>query len=340
MKYNIFLFAFLGVAVGCGGTSDELVGSQAEACKSASEDIITNDLYVTVSNGATLHVVEKYTARALHGGRRRAILMLPATLVTTALWNADVPGRPEFNALERAAQAGFISYTLDYEGYGLSSHPADGKAVDFDRLVDDAGDLVRWIRHERQVPKVDLMGSSIGSTIAVALGSQHSPIPRNWIGGIVLTANIYKIVSPLLAQAMLNPQMRAFLENAPGGYVPTGPDNYVPVIYAAEPAAFAWGLQTFPGQYAVGPTLEGFDLPIFDAHLGRAPLLQFWGDGDLMAPIADAQLFQSEYGGAHTLVTLHGGGHVPYLESVRDQFWSTTFAFLGEDQDDDDRHHH
>jgi alpha-beta hydrolase superfamily lysophospholipase len=335
MKHNILLFVLLGIATGCGGLADEQVGSQAQACGSASDDIITQDHFVTVSNGATLHVVEKYSPSALRHGRRRAILMLPATLVTTALWNADVPGRPEFNALEQTARAGFISYTLDYEGYGQSSHPADGKTVDFDRLVDDAGDLVQWIRRERHVPKVDLMGSSIGSTVAVALGSTQSPIPRHWIGGIVLTANIYKIVSPMLAEAMLNPQMRAFLENAPGGYVPTGPENYVPVVYATDPAVFGWALGKFPGTYAVGPTLEGFDLPIFDAHPGRAPMLQFWGDGDLMAPFEDAQLFQSEYGGPHALVTLHGGGHAPYFESVRDQFWANTFAFLEGDSDPD-----
>lgn len=340
MRPNILLFALFGVAVGCGGTTDESVGTQAEACHSASEDIITNDLFVTVSNGATLHVVEKYTAGAHHGGRRRAILMLPATLVTNAMWNAQVPGRPEFNGLERAARAGYVSYTLDYEGYGSSSKPADGKTVTFERMVDEVGDLVRWIRKRDQVSKVDLIGSSIGSTIAVALGSTQSPVPRQWIGGVVVTSNIYKTVSPMLAAMMLNPAMQAFFLSAPGGYVDTAPDTYTGVLYAAntatDSAAYNWALQTFPGHYAVGPTLEGFDLPIVKAKLGRAPMLQFWGDGDMMTPLSDAHQFQAEYGGSHSLIILQGGGHTLQLEPVRDQFWASTFAFLDDKNDDDD----
>jgi hypothetical protein len=345
VKRNILLFVLLGIATGCGSVTDESVGSQAEACDSTVEDIITNDHFVTVSNGATLHVVEKYAAGALHGGRRHALLMLPATLVTSAMFNAAVPGHPEFNALERGARAGFISYTLDYEGYGTSSHPADGKTVTFERMVEETGDLVRWIRHRHHVSKVDMIGASLGSLVAVALGGRDSPIPRGWVGGVVVTASIYKTPSPLLAAVMFNPATKAAFLSLPGGYFPTDQSTYVPVLYAAEEPAFNWCLGAFPGSYAIGPTLEGFDLPVIDASRGRASMLQFWGDADLMTPLSDAQQFQAEYGGPHTLVTLPGGAHTPHLEPVRDQFWATTFAFLdgeasADDDDDDEDHDH
>lgn len=336
MKHNAPLLVFLGVTIGCGGVGPEQVAEQAQAC--ASEDIITNDLFVTVASGATLHVVEKYTASGLldHHGRRHAVLMLPATLVTNLIWNANVPGRPEFNGLERAAKAGFISYTLDYEGYGTSSHPADGKSVNTARLAQDAGELVRWIRHRRNVSKVDLIGSSLGSTVAVVLGSTQSPVPRGWIGHVVLTANVYKNVTPLMAQFFFNPGLLQFLNTVPNGYADTDPSQYGLVLVAADPAAQGYCFQNCPGHYAVGPTLAGFQLPIIEASTGRAPMLQFWGNQDLITPLSDAQQFQAEYGGSHTLVILNGGAHVPQWESVRDQFWADTFAFLDDNGGDDD----
>lgn len=336
MRITLLLVAVLGVATGCGGVESEDIGVAAQAANGASAAIVTNHHFVSVSHGATLHVVEKYAAGAFHHGKRRALLMLPATLVTNNLWNADVPGASGFNALERAAQAGFVSYTLDYEGYGTSSKPSDGKTVTAERLADEAGDLVKWIRKRNHVSKVDLLGSSLGSTIAVMLGSTESPIHRKKIGRIVLTANVYEGVTPLAEQALFSAANKALFLSVPGGYIGTSPDMYGALLYASDPAAVGWAFQSFPGTYAVGPTLEGFDLPIFDAHKGRAPMLQFWGDGDLITPLSDAQAFQSAYGGDHSLVVLHGGAHVPHFEAVRDQFWSNTFAFLDSDDDDCD----
>jgi alpha-beta hydrolase superfamily lysophospholipase len=332
---NLLLFVVFGAAMGCGGTRQEQLGATTQADTSASDDIVTEHHFVTVSNGATLHVVEKFTASALQRDRRRAILMMPATLVTNLLWNADVPGTPEFNGLERGARAGFITYTLDYEGYGASSKPADGKDVTAARLAQDAGDLVRWIRHRRHVAKVDVFGSSLGSTLAVILGSAQSPIPRHWIGRVVLTANVYKSVTALATAAFFNPQVEALLEGAPNGYLATQAQTYGLVLFNADPAAQAYGFSVFPGTYAVGPTLSGFNLPVFQASGGRAPMLQFWGDLDMVTPLSDAQQFQSEYGGPHTLVVLHGGAHVPFWEPVREQFWADSFAFLDSDPGDD-----
>lgn len=336
MRHTL-LFAFLGVCVGCGGASDESTAMVAQACATAPQEIVTQDHNITLPNGARLHVVEKFSLAALHG-KRRAILMLPATLVTHLIWNANVPGRPEFNGLERAAEEGYFAYTIDYEGYGTSSRPADGKSVDFDRVVEDTGHLVRWIRTRRGVSKVDLIGSSFGSSVAVALGSTESPIPRRWIGHIVLTALVYKNVTPMMSQFFLTPELEAMLLGVPGGYIDTAAPQYGLVLAAADPVVQGWCFDSCPGNYAVGPTLAGFDLPAIEASRGRAPVLQFWGNQDMITPLSDAQQFQAEYGGERTLVVLDGGAHVPQWESVRDQFWSNTFAFLDDDHDHGGHH--
>jgi pimeloyl-ACP methyl ester carboxylesterase len=337
MSCGFPLFVVFGAALGssallgCAGSDEEHLDPTAPAGPCAGDAIVTQEHFVQVSNGATLHVVEKYAGSALDRDPPKAVLMLPATLVTNLLWNASISGYPEYDGLERAARAGYFAYTLDYEGYGASSKPADGKAVDMARLTRDAGEVVQWIRERRRADQIDVIGSSLGSSIAAALGSTASPILWQWIGHVVATANVYKTVTPLMSQQFFTPANEARLEAAPGGYIPTAPTMYGLVLVAADPVAQGYCLQRCPGVYAVGPTLAGFHLPDFDAGTGRAPLLQFWGDHDLVTPFSDVEQFQAEYGGPRSVVVLEGGAHVPQWEPVRDRFWADTFAFLDDE---------
>ncbi len=317
---------------------DEPVGSAEQAVQAPDfDDVVTVEHDVHVANGATLHVIEKFSAETFeshHHHHGRAVLMLPATLVTNIIWNAQVPGALEdYNALDRAARAGFHAYTFDWEGYGQSSQPANGFDVDAERMLSEAGSLVEWIRKRDKVKHVDLIGSSLGSAEAVALGGKGSPINRHHVGKIVLTAHTYKAATPFAYATLFSPDTLAFLSSAPNGYIDTPPFVYGVIVAFATPEAQDYCFTNCPGHYAVGPTLEGFDLPAFDAHLGRAPMLQFWGDNDLITPIEDVNQFQSEYGGPKKLVVLPGGGHVPHWETVREQFWNETFAFLEDDCD-------
>ena len=303
-------------------------GAGLEAC----DTVFALEHFVDVGDGAVLHVREAFTLDSLLHWPRRALLMLTATVVTNAQWNAAVPGDESFNALARAAHAGFFAFAASYEGYGDSTIPDDGRTVTAERLLDEMGEVVDWIRAERHLPRVDLLGASLGSALAVALGGRHSSINRHHVGRVVVTANVYRGVRPELAPFFFSPELRMMLESAPGGYVTTGPEMYGLVLTAADPAAAAWAFGAFPGTYAVGPTLEGFDLPVFDAADGRAPLLQIWGDADPITPLEDVTAFQDEYGGDASLVVLAGGGHSPYYEPVRDTFWDETFAFLEADE--------
>ena len=331
----------LAAAIGCGPAPDAgyieepAVDADVQALIAGCDDpnrVFTLEHRIKTSNGAKLHVVEKFTLASVFRHPRRALLMLPATLVTNVIWNAEVPSDPDdFNALDRAAREGFFAFTLDWEGYGESSIPASGFDVTAERLLVESGDLVKWIRLHRLLDKVDLRGSSLGSAIAVALGGTNSTINHDKIGHIVLTAHVYKEVTPLAAATLFSPESLAFLQSAPNGYIQTVPPVYSIITAFAEPEAIAYCDANCPGVYAVGPTLEGFDLPVFDAHAGRAPVLQFWGDNDLITPLSDVNQFQSEYGGPKQAMTLAGGGHVPHWESVREEFWESTFDFLDAD---------
>jgi alpha-beta hydrolase superfamily lysophospholipase len=325
-----------GLLIVCAGCTiaispEETVGESTAAIKSsrdpADSQVIRLDHQLSVAPDVSLHVVEKYSPAAL--GRhhpRRAIVMLTGTLVTSTMYDTDVPDHPEYNALDRMARAGFFAYSVDYEGYGASSHPVDGRIVNKERLLAQVGTVVEWVRWHRWIPRVDLMGASLGTDLAFKLGAVGSPINRHHIGKVILTASVYKSVTPLFQQVFFNPELQAILEGFP--YIQTGPEQYGLILNAAEAPAAAWAYEAFPGIYATGPTLEGFRLPAYRAQDGRAKALLFWGDQELISPYEDAALFAAEYGGPIELVRLAGGSHAPFYEPAKEQFWSKVFEFL------------
>ncbi|MFO7180630.1 MAG: alpha/beta hydrolase [Pseudomonadota bacterium] len=285
--------------------------------------------FVNVGQGVRLHVRERFSGRSVLRVPRRALLMIPPTLATNEIFDARVDGDLGYNALHRAAERGYFAFAVSYEGYGESTTPADGKTVTGERSLAQMRKVLQWVRSERAVPRVDLFGMSLGGGIAIALGGKDSPQTQHAVNRILVSAFVYEAFSPELA-AVFTPEFKAFLESLPGGYITTGPDFYAPVLSGLEPAAMAWALETMPGTYAVGPTLEGFDLPFFAAENGRAPVLQLWGTADPVTTLADVEAFQSEYGGPSRLAVIEGGAHSLHLEPVREQFWNEAFAFLDE----------
>jgi len=338
MRLSIALSALVmaGSLMGCaaetvsqdnlGASSDELPGGVPAACKR----IFSKEHKVNVGDGTKLHVIARHSVRALATHPRRAILLLPPTLATNEIYDARVPGDDSFNLLDRAALEGYFAYALSYEGYGESTHPADGSTVTAERMLNQAGKVVEWIRSQSHADQVDILGMSIGSSIAVALGGTQSPTNPNYVGRLVLTSHVYKNVTPFFQAVFFSPEFRAFLESAPNGYIETDPSAYGLLMDRVEPAAGLWAGNALSGVYATGPTLEGFDLPVFDATYGRAPALQFWGDADPVTPIADVGEFQADYGGSVDLRVIPEGGHTLLLEAGRETFFSEMFDFLDE----------
>ncbi len=292
--------------------------------------VITRDYDVSTQNGATIHVVEKFTPASVFQFPRRGVLMLPGTLVTGEIYNTTINGDASYNLMERAAREGYFAYALTYEGYPGSSQPANGQDVTAERSLEQAGDVVEWIRQKRFVPKVDLVGTSLGSTLAIALGGVQSPIDRHHINRLVLTAHVYESVRPEFAETFFSPEVLALFLNAPNGFIQTFPDIYLAIIAFATPEGQNEALTQWPDLYAVGPTLEGFVLPVFPGENGRAPALQIYGTNDPITPPEDVAAFQADYGGPLTVFEITGGGHAPLLEPGRDQFFDATIDFFDE----------
>jgi pimeloyl-ACP methyl ester carboxylesterase len=282
---------------------------------------------INVGDGVQIHVIERFSGRSILRTPRRALLMLPATLAANNYFDAEVGDDPSFNALHQAASRGFFGFAMSYEGFGESTLPQDGRSVTAERILDHTGAVVEWIRAHRLVPKVDVFGTSIGAGIALAIGGTESPIDYHHINRVAIATNVYKHFSPA-TQATFTPEFEALLLGLPGGYLTTTADTYVPIFAGMDPAALAWANANIPGTYPVGPVLEGFDLPFFEAAPGRAPLIQFWGSGSPTTPRSDVEQLQSEYGGPHRLVVYEGAAHNPIFEPVRHQFWDNVEDFL------------
>jgi len=290
------------------------------------------DYRLPVGEHRYLHVIEKFSAASLARHHRRGVFMLTGTLVNADQYDAVLDdGDTEFSVLERVASHGYIGAAASYEGYDDSSHPTNGADVTASRLLPEVGAAVELFRLLHGIDHVDLLGASLGANLAEELGGVASPIDRHHIGRIVVTSHVYKEVTPLFQQAFFSPEVQELFLTAPNGYVQTAPPFYALILLQAEADAAAWANATFPGTYATGPTLEGFHIPTFQASDGRAPLLQFWGDQDPITPRSDVDTFQAEYGGPSELAVLPGGGHAPYYEPVREQFWGRFFSFLDEE---------
>jgi len=334
MKFSaLVLLATLVTATGCIGQapSEEVDHAQApltgdkEPCTPA---VHRSERMVQVGDGVALHLIEKHTPRSLGAQHRRALLMLPPTLATNAIYDAQVPGDPSFDALGRAAREGYLAFAPSYEGYGASTHPPNGATVTKEQCFADVAALIEWIHDTHHVERVDVFGMSIGASLAVALGNTTSPV-RKRVGRIVVASNVYRSVTPFFASVFFNPGLYAFLTSAPNGYVATTPDAYGVLLSSSVPAAVTWLNSVLPGTYATGPTLAGFELPVFQAEPARAPMLQVWGTADPVTPPEDVAAFQAAYGGPASLKVIEGGGHSLPFEPGRDELWSATFAFLG-----------
>jgi pimeloyl-ACP methyl ester carboxylesterase len=288
---------------------------------------------IDVGEGVLIYVIERFSGRSVLRFPYRALVMLPATLAANNYFDAEVEGDPSFNALHQAASHGFFGFAMSYEGFGESSIPEDGKTVTAERILDHTGDVVEWVRAHRLVPKVDVFGTSIGAGIALAIGGTESPIDYHHINRVAIATNVYKTFTPE-TQAVFTPEFKAFLLGLPGGYFTTTPATYESIFEGMDPAALEWANTNIPGTYPVGPLLEGFELPFFEAAPGRAPLIQFWGSDSPTTPLSDVEQLQNEYGGPHELVVYEGAAHNPILEPVRHQFWDQIEEFLNAGSDE------
>jgi pimeloyl-ACP methyl ester carboxylesterase len=301
---------------GCTGVTD------GETPHRSGEELIIDDGGTCVGVEETPRVELRYRAPVVPRSPRRALLMITGALASAAAYDAPVDG---YNCLDRAAAAGYDAFAMSFEGTGASSYPDDGTTVDPTRLLSDAAGALESVRDATGVGSVDLLGSSVGSLIAMQLGSKGSPVPVSHVGGLILTGVVYGS-APSDAMPPLTWAVNGGCWMP--GYVASSAADYAPLLATAPHRLAAWAECALPATYALGPLLVEGELATFDASLAQAPALQIWGDADPITTADDVSLFQSSYGGPIALHVMPGGGHVPYYDVGADDAWAAAFEFL------------
>ena len=278
--------------------------------------------YVPVHDDVTLSVL---TAQP-EASTRSAALFLGGTWVTPALFTLPMVDGASCTPMEYAAQQGHLALAPCYAGYGDSSRPVDGKAVTVARSVEHITALLDWAHATYGTTEVHVVGVSLGGALGMALAQLPE---RPWrLVGVILTSMIYKNVTQALRGHIFSPQLRAMFEGSEGGYIQTTPMHYAPLLQRASPQVAQWAQMTFPGSYALGLTLAGFDLPLVDPAPCQVPALMFWGEQDTLTPRTDVDALCRDYGGEMQVQVLPQAGHAPFLEPCRDAVWKQSFAFM------------
>ncbi len=281
----------------------------------ALDTVLTLAHDVPIEDGVTLRVHESFTVRSWLRRPKRAVLFLTTTAVTANLWRIPVEG---YDGPAMAARKGFFAFTVDYVGVGDNYRPGlDALDSTFERNLEALKKVVRYIRHFRAVPKVDLVGESWGGAHATQLAADSERIRS-----CVMSSMAYKATNPMF----LSPQFAAMLESLPDNYLPSDPRMIVQMTAGAPDTVKDYIRQTQTGM-RLTTQLWQFQkgLPHFDPSVARVPGLVISGPPEA----ADHQALAADYGDAE-FFEIGGAAHAPRLESPETvtAFWKKVFGFL------------
>jgi pimeloyl-ACP methyl ester carboxylesterase len=295
----------------------------------ALDHVYTVHHHVRVGRDRNVHVVEMFTLRAFLGRERRGALLLPGPVSVASFYEIDVDG---YRFQSDLARLGMFTFVPDYEGAGESTYPADGFSVDQDFLVGEMRTVLAAMRSLRAIPRVDVIGESIGGGIAAELCDDATRVRS-----CVLSSMLYREGTPFFTSVFLDPGFLGFLRSQPNGYLDVGPSLYFNIVAGTTPDVGAAILATQPGVYAVGPLLAPTNLPWFDPTEASVPGLVIVGTLDDIQTQADADDLAAAYGSHHhrhrpsaRVVHIAGGGHIPRVEPapINTQFFDAVVDFV------------
>jgi pimeloyl-ACP methyl ester carboxylesterase len=319
-------------SVGCAGDPDAALASEEplvetermpddlaewtrhpERCDAALLDrVFTLDHHVRVGRDRTVHVVERFTLRAFLRHTRRGALLLPGPVSVASFWEIDVDG---YRFQSDLARQGLFTFAIDYEGTGESTYPADGFAVSQELLVGEARTVLAALGAMRRIPRMDVVGESVGGGIATELCAD-----ADRTRSCTLASMVYTDITPFAQAVFLDPGFIAFLESQPNGYLDVPPPLYFNVVARSTPDVSAAILATQPGVYAVAPLLDPVDRPWYDPTHANVPATIIIGTEDDIETQADPDLLAAAYGSARHhhpathIVRIAGAGHIPRIE--------------------------
>ncbi|MFI1354266.1 alpha/beta fold hydrolase [Streptomyces sp. NPDC020898] len=233
---------------------------------------------------------------------------------------------------------------LDLRGTGRSAAPEDPASYRCDRLIDD----VEALREHLGLDRMDLLGHSAGTNLAVLYAARHPErvgrlaliTPSVFAVGIDIPGDVRIGTARLRRDEPWFPEAFAALEALVAGRA--GADTFqiiAPFWYGRWDAAARAHRAAEDGQRndkaaAVYASEGAFDPAATRAALARfaAPVLVLAGEVDLNSPPPATAEFAGLFPHAE-LVVQPGAGHFPWLDDPA-RFTATTEAFLGQGASD------
>ncbi|HXQ52538.1 MAG TPA: alpha/beta fold hydrolase [Stellaceae bacterium] len=279
--------------------------------------------------------VRLYLYRKRLGAPRPGETKLPAlflvhgsSLSARTGFDLTVPGAGEYSIMDVFARHGFDVWTMDFEGYGRSSHTSGNS--DIASGVADLGAAMDVVTRETGQEKASFIGESSGALRAGAFAMAR---PER-IERLVFVAFTYTGKgSPTLAKraeqveffrthnrrtrdrAMID---SIFTRDKPG----TSDPRVLPAIAAAE---LQWG-DTVPTGTYLDMTAN---LPVVDPARIMAPVMIVRGEYDGIATDADLLDFYGKLPNQdRQYVVIAGAAHSVGLGYNRAKFWHMAYAFL------------
>jgi pimeloyl-ACP methyl ester carboxylesterase len=298
--------------------------------------------------GVTLHVREVVLA-----GRERTVPSDGKVLLLVHGWS--FPGSAAFDTdhencslMRYFALAGWDTFALDFEGFGLSTRPPimdspaafpDSKApIRADVTMRDMERVVDFISALRGVEQVHLLGWSTGAGREAPLYAIQQP---EKVARLVLFGASYRnaMTPEARKKSAANSEAKKVLHSVPAldswASLGTEKEFVVPGCFEANRDAL---LASDPKSGELGGVIrvpagrtidEDLSDPYFDATKITVPTLVIRGGADTWAKREDNQQLLDALGSTtKKYVEIPGGGHFLHFEKVNMQFYAAVRKFL------------
>lgn len=170
-------FLAAGAAVGAvaGSLAMETVMAQAPTASPAA-DVVGSEHWTTKQadgKPVRLFIQRKVLRNRAAAPRRGTILFVHgSSMAGTPVFDLNVPGKPEYNVMNRFARLGYDTWCLDHEGYGRSDK---SRNINFDisNGADDLAAVSEYVIKASGDPQLLLYGISSGALRAALFTERH-----------------------------------------------------------------------------------------------------------------------------------------------------------------------
>ncbi|SDX21833.1 Pimeloyl-ACP methyl ester carboxylesterase [Marininema mesophilum] len=166
--------------------------------------------------GEQLYLRHKVAGKTLPKNKKRVLLFLEPFSVPSAK-AFDVPG---YSWMDHMAKQGYDTWAMDFKGFGRSSRPVEMSqpplknkpVIDHKDSLRDLEKVINYLKKERKVDSVDLVGWSWGGVVAGEYAAKH---PQN-VNKLVLYGFMHGFKLPMMTKPFQSKQdPTQFNEKAP-----------------------------------------------------------------------------------------------------------------------------